>query len=221
MNNQFFTGKNRKGHSMIRSFKGHVALLGCLTAIILMIFAVSANAQLSGKGAITGTVADTTGAVIPNATVTATNGATGISTVAKTTGAGAYNFSNLDPGIYTVTIAAEGFQTLKQQNVHVNALESQSFNPVLTVGHADVQVTVTAEPPQIETSNATLGATMEQETYAALPVEMGAYGQADQRRATDFVYLMPGVQGNNTNGNATTNVGVVNGSGSRGAASAV
>ncbi len=50
---------------------------------------------------------------------------------------------------------------------------------------------------------------------------MGAYGQADQRRATDFVYLMPGVQGNETNGNATTNVGVVNGSGSRGAAAAV
>jgi hypothetical protein len=50
---------------------------------------------------------------------------------------------------------------------------------------------------------------------------MGAYGQADQRRATDFVYLMPGVQGNETNGNATTNTGVVNGSGSKGAVSAV
>ncbi len=45
--------------------------------------------------------------------------------------------------------------------------------------------------------------------------------QADQRRATDFAYLMPGVQGNETNGNATTNTGVVNGSGSRGAVSDV
>jgi hypothetical protein len=62
---------------------------------------------------------------------------------------------------------------------------------------------------------------MEQETYAALPIEMNAYGQADQRRATDFAYLMPGVQGNETNGNATTNTGVVNGSGSRGAVSDV
>ena len=60
---------------------------------------------------------------------------------------------------------------------------------------------------------------MEQETYSALPIEMGAYGSADQRRATDFAYLMPGVQGNETNGNATTNTGVINGSGSRGAAS--
>ena len=108
-----------------------------------------------------------------------------------------------------------------QENIHVNALESQAYNPVLTVSSTNEVITVTAEPPQLETSNATLGATMEQETYAELPIEMGAYGQADQRRATDFVYLMPGVQGNETNGNATTNMGVVNGSGSRGAASAV
>ncbi len=220
MDNKFFQRENRKVHGMIRSFRDYAFWLS-VTAVFLMVFAGTANAQLSGKGAITGTVADSTGAVIPNATIVATNGATGISTQAKTTGAGAYNFSTLDPGVYSVTVTAEGFQKLKQENIHVNAMESQSFNPVMTIGRADVEVTVTAEPPQIETSNATLGATMEQETYAALPVEMGAYGQADQRRATDFVYLMPGVQGNNTNGNATTNVGVVNGSGSRGAASAV
>jgi len=219
--NKFFSKEDRKVHSMVSSFKCNRLWVGCLSVILFLIFAVGANAQLSGKGSITGTVADTSGAVIPNATVVATNGATNLNTETKTTGAGAYNFSNLDPGIYSVTVSAEGFQKLKQENIHVNAMESESFNPVLTVGRADVQVTVTAEPPQIETSNATLGATMEQETYAALPVEMGAYGQADQRRATDFVYLMPGVQGNNTNGNATTNVGVVNGSGSRGAASAV
>jgi hypothetical protein len=221
MNNKFFTEKNGKAHGMLRRFKSYASWLGCITAIILIISSMGANAQLSGKGAITGTVADSTGAVIPNATVIASNGATGIQTQTTTTGAGAYTFPNLDPGIYSVTVSAEGFQKLKQENLHVNAMESEAFNPVMTIGRADVQVTVTAEPPQIETSNATLGATMEQETYAALPVQMGAFGQADQRRATDFVYLMPGVQGNNTNGNATTNVGVVNGSGSRGAASAV
>ena len=224
MSNRFFAGDNKKPLGRFPSFKrGMVGMvwLGAFISLCFLSFAVSANAQLSGKGSVTGTVADASGAVIPNATVVATNGSTNISTETKTTGAGAYTFPNLDPGIYSITVSAEGFQKLKQENVHVNAMESQSFNPVLTIGRADVQVTVTAEPPQIETSNATLGATMEQETYAALPVEMGAYGQADQRRATDFVYLMPGVQGNNTNGNATTNVGVVNGSGSRGAASAV
>ncbi len=182
---------------------------------------LGARAQLAGKGAITGTVQDKTGAVIANATVTATDTANGISTVTKSSGAGDYNFSNLDPGIYTVTTIAPGFEKLTQENIHVNAMESQAYNPVLQVGAADVQITVSAAPPQLETSNATLGATMEQETYSELPIEMGAYNSPDQRRATDFVYLMPGVQGNETNGNATTNTGVVNGSGSRGAASAV
>jgi hypothetical protein len=198
--------------------------LGWKWLVLLAVAVVTplmANAQLSGKGAITGTVTDKTGAVIPDAAVAVTSTSTGITVTTKSTGAGDYNLSNLDPGVYTIAITATGFEKLTQQNVHVNALESQTYNPVLTVGATDVQITVTAEPPQLETSNATLGATMEQETYSELPLEMGAFGSADQRRATDFVYLMPGVQGNETNGNATTNTGVVNGSGSRGAVSDV
>ena len=94
-------------------------------------------------------------------------------------------------------------------------------NSRLTVGSESQSIDVSAAPPQLETSNATLGATMENDVYSALPIEMGAYGQPDQRRATDFAFLMPGVQSNNTNGNATTNAGIVNGSGSRGAVSAI
>ncbi|MGB8028960.1 MAG: TonB-dependent receptor [Terracidiphilus sp.] len=195
---------------------GSVALF-----VVATVMSVGAMAQLSGKGAIAGTVTDQTGAVIPDAVITATNNATGISTTTKSTGSGAFNFSDLDPGVYTATVTAKGFEKLEQKNIQVNALEMQTYNPALTVGAADVEITVSAAPPQLETSNATLGATMENSTYAALPLEMGAYNSPDQRRATDFVYLMPGVQGNETNGNATTNTGVVNGSGSRGAASDV
>ena len=189
--------------------------------VITLMASLGAMAQLSGKGAITGTVSDKTGAVIPGASVVALNTATGIKTTTTTTGAGDYNFSNLDPGIYTVTTSSKGFETQVQQNVHVNAMEMQTYSPILTVGGSSTEITVTAAPPQLETSNAVLGATMENEVYSELPIEMGAYGQTDQRRATDFAFLMPGVQGNNTNGNPTTNTGVVNGSGSRGAASAV
>jgi hypothetical protein len=192
-----------------------------LLLVIAMLAPLGAKAQLTGKGEITGTVTDKTGAVIPGASVVATNTATNISVSTTSTGAGAFNFSALDPGIYTVTTSAKNFEKQVQENIHVNAMESQAYNPVLTVGGADIQVTVTTEPPQLETSNATLGSTMENEVYSELPIEMGAYGNADQRRATDFVYLMPGVQGNETNGNATTNTGVVNGSGSKGAVSAV
>jgi hypothetical protein len=195
---------------------------GWLVLLVIALMApFCAQAQLSGKGAVTGTVTDSTGAVIPGASVAATNDATGITTTTTTTGAGDFNFSNLDPGIYTVSVSAKGFEKLIQKGIHVNAMESQTYNPVLTVGGPAIAITVTSALPQLETTNATVGSTMENDVYSELPVEMGAYGQTDQRRATDFAFLMPGVQGNNTNGNPTTNTGVVNGSGARGAASAV
>jgi hypothetical protein len=194
-----------------------------LSALLLcgILSAGDARAQLAGKGEIKGRVADPSGAVVPNATVTATETTTGLATTRPSSSSGDFDLTPLDPGIYTVTVTAPGFQKQTQSNVHVNALEIANYNPVLTVGSATQEITVDTAPPQLEVSNATLGATMEQEMYSALPIEMGAYGQADQRRATDFAFLMPGVQGNNTNGNATTNTGVVNGSGSRGAVSAV
>jgi Carboxypeptidase regulatory-like domain len=215
-----FQPKQAERDSIARTLR--FAALCCVVMFVIAVMTpLGARAQLAGKGAITGTVTDTTGALIPGATVSALNTATGIAATTTTSGGGNYLFSDLDPGIYTVTTTAKGFQKLVQENIHVDALESQSYNPVLAVGNANVQITVTAEPPQLETSNAVLGATMENHEYSQLPIEMGAYGQADQRRATDFAFLMPGVQGNNTNGNATTNTGVVNGSGSRGAASDV
>ena len=205
-----------------RSFSQRVC--GCLLVVLLAVAGIGgsvARAQLSGKGEIKGTVTDPTGAVVAGAAVTATAVATGVATSRTTSQSGDFDVTPLDPGVYTVTVEAKGFQKQTQTNLQVNALEIRNYDPVLTVGSSTETVTVTSVPPQLETSNATLGATMEQEMYAALPIEMGAYGQADQRRATDFAFLMPGVQGNNTNGNPTTNTGVVNGSGSRGAVSAV
>ena len=199
-------------------------ILGCFLAVLLMVAGIGGSvacAQLSGKGEIKGTVTDPTGAVVANATVTATAVATGVSMSRTTSSSGDYDISPLEPGVYTVTVTATGFEKQTQANLQVNALEIRDYDAKLTVGSANETVTVTSAPPQLETSNATLGATMEQDMYSALPIEMGAYGSPDQRRATDFAFLMPGVQGNNTNGNPTTNTGVVNGSGSRGAVSAV
>ena len=204
---------------LARALRRFTIVFGLFAAVWM---AVSpAAAQLSGKGEIKGTVTDATGAAVPGAKVVITSTNTGVSVTTTSTSAGDYSVSTLDPGKYTVTFSASGFEKLTQQNVQVNALETQSVNPKLTIGATTETVEVTAAPPQLETSNATLGATMENEMYSALPIEMGAAGQPDQRRATDFASLLPGVQGNETNGNATTNTGVVNGSGSRGAASGV
>ncbi len=191
-------------------------------AIVLSIagiFGGVARAQLAGTGAISGTVQDPTGAVVPGATVTATNTDTNVQTVRPTTGAGDYNITPLIPGNYTVTVAAKGFEGYKQENITVNALETVGLNVKLTVGQASETVTITTAPPLLQTTDATLGATMDNEMYSNLPLQMsqGGPGVADQRRATDFAYLMPGVSNVYTgSSNSTDATTPVNGSGPNG-----
>jgi hypothetical protein len=200
----------------IRRSRFHLKVLVIAT---IMFAGMPLFAQLAGKGLIKGTVTDSTGAVIANATVTATSDSRGLRSAVTSSSTGDFQISPLDPDVYTVTVTAAGFQTVTQKDVHVNALEVSDLPVRMQVGSSTENVTVSAEPPALESSNATLGATLEQQTYSALPLQMGAYGQDGARRATDFVALMPGVQFNETNGNATTNSGVVNGGGARGAVS--
>jgi hypothetical protein len=109
-------------------------------AVVLAIAGLAggiAHAQLSGKGEIKGTVKDPSGAVVANATVTATDVSTGVSTTRKSNSSGEYDISPLDPAIYTVSVTATGFEKLSQNDVHVNALEIADYSPVLTVGSSN------------------------------------------------------------------------------------
>lgn len=148
-------------------------------------------AQVGGQGAIVGTVTDSTGAAIPDATVTATNTATGVSSTRTTTGAGAYSITPLPVGVYTVEVVAKGFKTLRQDNLSVDALNALGFNPTLTLGEATETVIVTAAPPVLNTTSATVGLVMENTTYANLPLQVNNA----QRDATAFASLAPGAQG--------------------------
>jgi len=151
---------------MYRKISTHSQLRGLFRTLLVCLVAIagfggsSARAQLAGKGEIRGSVTDPSGAVVPGATVTATDSATGVSTARTSSSTGDYDISPLDAGVYTVTVTAAGFEKLTQANVHVNSLEVADYNPVMTVGAASETVTVTSAPPALETSNATLGATM-------------------------------------------------------------
>jgi len=166
---------------------------GCVALLAMAIVPLGAMAQLAGTGEIAGTVTDETGAVVAGATVTATLVSQNTNTVRTTTGAGDYSITPLTPGLYTVTVSAKGFETFVQQNVTVNALQTVALNIKVSIGAAQQTITVTSAPPVLETTDATLGAVMDNQMYSSLPLLMGAGGNADQRRATDFAGLMPGV----------------------------
>ncbi len=178
----------QSGIGMRRHF---AASLVFALALCLMWSALPAGAQSAGEGSLQGTVTDPSGAVIPNATVSATNVATNISTTRTSTSAGFYVISPLQPGTYTVKVTSPGFQTIEQANVVVNALQMRVYNPVLSVGQETQTVQVTAAPPVLDTADATLGLTVENSTYTNLPLQMSG---SQQRDPTAFGTLTPGAQ---------------------------
>jgi len=170
-----------------------ISWLGAFSLLLILCLCNSAQmgfAQAAGEGALQGTVADSSGAVIPSAIVTITNTATGIVTKRNSTSAGFYSATPLHPGTYTVQTSAPGFQTQIQDNVVVNALQMRVFNPVLSVGEETQTITVTAAPPVLDTADATLGLTVENTTYTNLPLQMSNA----QRDPTAFSTLTPGAQ---------------------------
>jgi Carboxypeptidase regulatory-like domain len=173
-------------------FRGNLRKTLCKALFLLAVASpIALKAQTAGEGTISGIVTDSTGAAVPNATVVATNIATNVATARASSSAGLFTIAPLPPGTYSVRVEAKGFRALKQDNLVVNALGVLGFNPVLTIGEATETVEVTAAPPVLDTSTATLGLVMENETYANLPLQMNNA----QRDATAFGALAPGAQG--------------------------
>jgi hypothetical protein len=148
-------------------------------------------AQTGGEGSISGTVQDASGAVIPNAVVTARNVEKGVETTRATSTSGVYQVSPLIVGTYTVTVTAAGFQGFTQQNVVINEGQSFGLNVVLKPGNQTTMITVSEAPPQLDTASATLGGTISSKEFTDLPL-LVAGGQ--QRDVTSFSSLLPGAQ---------------------------
>jgi hypothetical protein len=162
---------------------------------------------VSSVGVIQGTVTDPAGAAIPNAEIVATNTDTGVQTKAKSGSGGTYSIQPLQPGPYIVEVVAKGFERLLQENVAVNNSSAVGLNVKMKVGGENTTVTVTDAPPNLNTADATLGGTIENELYANLPLAMNSA----PRDPTAFQYLMPGVQQNPSN--ATNQGGTAGSSG--------
>jgi len=156
-------------------------------------------AQSTSGGGIQGTVTDPNGAGVPKATVTATNTDTGVQTSRVTSGTGTYSIQPLQAGPYNVEVVAKGFQRLLQENVTVDNASMVGLPLKLSVGGENTTVTVTDAPAMLDTTDATLGGTIENELYSQLPLSMNG----GPRDPTAFQYLMPGVQENPANNTGT------------------
>jgi hypothetical protein len=120
---------------------------------------------------IHGTVTDNSGAVIPNAQVTALNTSTGISTKATTDSSGYYTFPQLQiGGPYTVSVAAPGFQSYQKTGITLTVNSNPEANAVLTVGSSTQTVQVEAAPIQVETAETQLKTDIGSAQIESLPL---------------------------------------------------
>ena len=163
-----------------RSGPGRIVLL-----LLFMDLAHTCSHAQVDTGAIVGTVADSSGANIPDATVTVTEESTGRKRVAQSGPDGSYIISPLKLGTYTLTAEKQGFKTTVQGNVQVTIQARLEINPKLEVGSVSQNVQVTSSGPILETQNSSLQQLVGQRAIDKLPL--------NGRNAVFLAQLSPGV----------------------------
>jgi hypothetical protein len=143
--------------------------LSCLLAVLISFtippaFAQDTAAQLSG------TVLDSSGSVVPNAHLTIQNAATNLSKETDSDGNGAYIFRELPPGVYTLTIKAEGFSIYLQKGLELTVEQHATLPVHLKVGGSSETVEVTGGAELINATTAELGQVIGQEEVSELPL---------------------------------------------------
>jgi outer membrane receptor protein involved in Fe transport len=159
-------------------------LLTCAVFIFASALALAQSQATTGN--IEGRVLDPQGAAVPNATVTAKNQQTGLEKSATSDAEGIYNIILLPPGQYTVsTSGTQGFQTTTLQNVTVTVGSRTPLDINLTIGGANIDVTVTSDAQVVETTRTSVATTINQRSIDNLPI--------NGRNFQDFATLSPGV----------------------------
>lgn len=158
--------------------------------ISLLLLSITLNAQTIDT-AILGAVTDTTGAVVPKATITVTQIATGVRRNAESNTDGNYEVRYLVPGEYSVEVKAGGFRTSRAASVQVQINQQVRIDFAMQVGEVTESVEVTAATPLLQTENATLGEVIGQEKIVNLPL--------NGRTFTQLAALTPGVRVSDAN----------------------
>src|SRR4029453_641720 len=147
----------------------HFALVGA--SILVLSVSAPPTAFAQGFGAIGGTIADTSDAVLPGVAVTLSSAQGTVGSKQQTTSdaRGAYQFLRLVPGTYTVKVELQGFRPAEQRNIVVNADVTARADLRMEIGTMEEGVTVTGEAPLRDTENATKQTVLSNEFLNSLP----------------------------------------------------
>ena len=150
-----------------------------------MVMLAAVNSRAGTDGSVSGTVKDASGAVVPDATVTANDVDTGVQVRSATNGRGFYSFPELPVGRYTIAIEKTGFRLYQRTAIAVDTNRALTVDAVLDVGAEENAVTVIDTATHAETSETQMGEVISAEKMAAVPLNGRSY--------TDLLALQPGV----------------------------
>jgi len=138
------------------------------------LFVPLSRAQIAGTGTIQGTVTDSTGSFIPNATVTLTQQATQVKRVIQTDQSGVYIFPNIEIGTYTVNVTATGFATFVQKNNVLEVGSNIAVNVQMKVGGKTETVEVQANGIALQTEDVSYKQTVDSQQITEMPINSAA-----------------------------------------------
>jgi len=152
---------------------------------LVLLFAVRMAVAQAGTADLTGIVSDSTGALLSDANVTATDTGTGVSTETQTGAGGVYVFTNLRPSVYAVSAEADGFQKLVRTGVTLATGERTRVDLTLAVGSVKDSVTVSGDAPLLQTESGSITQSIDNEKIVELPL--------NGRNFIQLATLSPGV----------------------------
>ncbi len=155
-------------------------------ALPLLILAASLSAQ-TNRGGITGTVFDSSGGVVPGATVVLKNLGTGLESRTTSSASGAYNFTTLEPVEYSMTIEAKGFRKTLVDRIKVDTASIASIDIKLETGSIASEITVKADAVLVNTENGTASSTITEREIQDVPLS--------NRSVLDLALTLPNVSG--------------------------
>src|SRR5262249_48543029 len=138
-------------------------------ACVLLVLLFAASLFASPVGSIAGSVKDPSGAVIPGAKLILTNSGTNAKLEGTTDANGAFQFSNLAPGAYSLVIEAPSFKKYSASNVEVQVDQTTRVDVALQVGNISESVEVTGVAPLLESDKSTLSSVVDSRTISNMP----------------------------------------------------